>query len=493
MPLPFKTVTVTFCLIWTFLLSHTGWARLSASLDYYIFPTENGGRVLFLLGVDGASLQYRKVPGGLQGSTAMAMVVNDSTRNFVADRSDYNSPILPDSLSRFQTFSCSRVVALPPGYYQVQIVLFDALSTDTSRERISLDITIPDQEKKGGMSDLLLLEARNLKPGVPILQQDARGFRPSDFFAPTDSILSFYGELYGVHNFFPMGTPFISRVRILDQNTNQSLDEFGRMKRTRAGAFSAIRMDINIGQLPSGNFLLVWDIIDSTGKIISRINRPIKRSNQAVSRNGVPLEIRELEGQFLKMSLEEARHLTASLFPIATRSEQNTLEYISKKGKPDEIARYQQEFWERRDKANPMNPFSIYKERIAAADAKYGTQTMKGYQTERGRVFLQYGPPNIVENEYSDRNRKAMQNLNTIPYEVWYYYSLETPVKQNDVMFVFVQQNRGNYNYRLLHSSGIGEVRNNEWRKWVETNATYNWDRMDPNDRGEIQNPRMAR
>jgi hypothetical protein len=86
-----------------------------------------------------------------------------------------------------------------------------------------------------------------------------------------------------------------------------------------------------------------------------------------------------------------------------------------------------------------------------------------------------------------------MQNLNTVPYEVWYYYTLETPVKQNDVMFVFVQQNRGNYNYRLLHSSGIGEVRNNEWRKWVETNATYNWDRMDPNDRGEIQNPRMAR
>jgi hypothetical protein len=118
---------------------------------------------------------------------------------------------------------------------------------------------------------------------------------------------------------------------------------------------------------------------------------------------------------------------------------------------------------------------------------------MKGYQTERGRVYIQYGKPDMVENEQSDRYRKAMTNLNTIPYEIWYYYSMEEPVKQTDVMFVFVQQNRGNFNYRLLHSSGIGEVRNTEWRKVVESNATYNFDRMNPDDSGEINNPRQAR
>jgi hypothetical protein len=58
---------------------------------------------------------------------------------------------------------------------------------------------------------------------------------------------------------------------------------------------------------------------------------------------------------------------------------------------------------------------------------------------------------------------------------------------------VFVQQNRGNANFRLLHSSAIGEVRNTEWRKALENNATYNFDRMDPNDRGEIGNPRQSR
>ena len=86
-----------------------------------------------------------------------------------------------------------------------------------------------------------------------------------------------------------------------------------------------------------------------------------------------------------------------------------------------------------------------------------------------------------------------MQNLNTVPYEVWYYYYLEVPVKQSDVMFVFVQQNRGNDNYRLIHSSAIGEVRNGEWRSVVENNATYNFDRLSPNDRNEQANPKTAR
>lgn len=468
-------------------------ARLSASLDYYVFPAENGGRVLFLLGVEGGGLNYRRGPSGLQGTTAMTLVINDSTRNFLADRTDFNTPVLADSLQRFQIFASSRLVALPPGKYRADIILFDALSADTARERISFSFFVPDVAAAGGLSDLILLEASGMKSGLPVLQQPTGAFRTSDFFARTDSLLSFYGETYGITRLLEKGMPFISRIRVLDQNSGKSHDEYGRLKRCISGSFPSIRMDINIRDLPSGNYSLIWDLIDSSGRILTRSLRPFKRSNQGVERAGNTLETGAVQAELLAATEEEARHLTASLLPVSTRSEQATIEYLRKKGTREEIARYQQEFWERRDKANPRKPFLVYRERIQTADTRYSTQTMKGYQTERGRVYLQYGKPDIVENEYSDRNRKAMQNLNTVPYEVWYYYTLETPVKQNDVMFVFVQQNRGNANYRLLHSSGIGEVRNTEWRKWVETNATYNWDRLDPNDRGEIQNPRMAR
>jgi GWxTD domain-containing protein len=151
------------------------------------------------------------------------------------------------------------------------------------------------------------------------------------------------------------------------------------------------------------------------------------------------------------------------------------------------------EFWGKKSGSEALSAFRKFRRTVAEADRKYGNQTMKGYQTERGRVYIQYGKPDMVENEISDRFRKAMVNLNTIPYEIWYYYAMEEPVKQTDVQFVFVQQNRGNNNYKLLHSSGIGEVRNTEWRRIVENNATYNFDRLDPDDGKEIQNPKQAR
>jgi GWxTD domain-containing protein len=191
--------------------------------------------------------------------------------------------------------------------------------------------------------------------------------------------------------------------------------------------------------------------------------------------------------------VEDCRHLVASLFPLSRSSDQPSIDYLRKKGTENELRNFLADFWDKKSGTNGLRDFRSFKKTVAEADRKFGTQTMKGYQTERGRVYIQYGKPDMVENEQSDRFRKAMTNLNTIPYEVWYYYSLDEPVRQTDVMFVFVQQNRGNINYKLLHSSGIGEVRNTEWRKVVESNATYNFDRLNPDDRGEIGNPKQSR
>ena len=489
--LPFLLV---FCLI-----STRATARISASVDYLCFPGEAGaGRLILLFGIDGSSLAWKKNPSGqFSGLSSFAVSINDSTRNFFADRLDFSTGDVRDSSGFNRQFTSWKSIDLPAGKYRVEMLVFDAFSADTSKERLSFTFELADARQKEVLSDFLFLEPSRFSSGTPVFSQSAAAVRNSDFFSRNDSILRFYAEAHGLLQRFPAGSPLVSRFRILDQETRESLDDFGKISRVKSSPVMAWITDLSLKNLPSGNYTLSWDLIDTAGKFVARASRNFKRSNPAIPEKFNPRAAAglppDLLGELQGIPADACRHLVASLFPISRSSDQPSIDYLGKKGSEQEVRNFLADFWSRKAGGNALQAFKQFRKTVAEADRKFGTQTMKGYQTERGRVYIQYGKPDMVENEQSDRKRQAMTNLNTIPYEIWYYYSMEEPVKQTDVMFVFVQQNRGNHNYKLLHSSGIGEVRNTEWRKVVESNATYNFDRMNPDDRGEMGNPKQAR
>lgn len=479
-------------------LPEMAYSRISASVDFLTFPGENGsGRLVLLFGIDGQSLFWKQNPDGKsQARASFAVSINDSARNFFADRLDFNTPAVTDSNGMNQVFSAWKILDLPCGNYEVEMLVFDAFSADTSREKLRFAVQLQDARKSVQLSDLLFIDPALFRKGVPVFEQNADAIRSSGFFSRSDSVLRFYAEAHGLSRKIPAGTPLVSRIRILKQEDRESLDEFGKISRIRSAPGLAWINDLVIRNLPSGNYLLSWDLIDTAGRFVARASRNFQRSNPALTGGLAPgglTSAPDLVSELNKIPAEDCRHLVASLFPLALASDQPAIDYLRKKGSEQDQRNFLAEFWGKKSGSEALNAFRKFRVLVAEADRKYGTQTMKGYQTERGRVYIQYGKPDMVENEISDRFRKAMVNLNTIPYEIWYYYSMDEPVRQTDVQFVFVQQNRGNNNYKLLHSSGIGEVRNNEWRKAVENNATYNFDRLDPNDRGEVPNPKQAR
>lgn len=478
-----------------YLLLLFGWgsitlhAQVSASLKYSIFPSgEGAATLLMVVGVDGKSLTYSKLDNGrYQATASFAITINDSIRNYFAERIDFQTPELPDLSQKNREFATTKNITLPSGSFKVQMLVFDPAKADTAkREKVEFGIQISDVRKQVYASDLMFLQNQGFDSGKPIVEQDPRVFRLSEFYAKTDTVISLYAQASGLQSKLPMGATLVSRFRILKSPDREPLDEFGRMQKLRVKETVAFKTDLNIRNLPSGNYLLSWDLVDSTSKVVARSIKEFQRSNPGVeytqSEAGSHI-IPSLQTQIDKMSTEECRLMVACLLPIAKASEQATISYLRKKGTDTEMRNYLAAFWTRQNSDDPASEMAEYQKRIAYASKYYTTQTMKAYETDRGRVYLQYGKPNLVENEQSDRFRKAMTNLNNIPYEVWYYYHLETPVKQNDVIFAFVQENRGNYNYRLLHSTGIGEVRNREWRKVVENNGTSNFDWQDPNDR----------
>ena len=84
------------------------------------------------------------------------------------------------------------------------------------------------------------------------------------------------------------------------------------------------------------------------------------------------------------------------------------------------------DFWKKRD-PTPSTELNEVKEeffkRVQYANENFGTPTKRGWETDRGRVYITYGQPNEIERHPFE--------INTYPYEVWYYYSL-------GLTFVFV-------------------------------------------------------
>jgi len=99
------------------------------------------------------------------------------------------------------------------------------------------------------------------------------------------------------------------------------------------------------------------------------------------------------------------------------------------------------EFWKRRD-PDPSTDENEYKDeffrRLGYANANF-EGIAEGWQTDMGRIYIQYGEPDDVESQPIGRELNA--------WEIWYYY-------RDHVRFTFVDR-EGYGEFRLVETSGI--------------------------------------
>lgn len=101
----------------------------------------------------------------------------------------------------------------------------------------------------------------------------------------------------------------------------------------------------------------------------------------------------------------------------------------------DEREQFIEAFWQRRN-PDPGNPENEYKEefyrRIAYANEHYASG-IPGWRTDRGRIYIMYGPPDEQDNHDSGGTYIAnpnelpytgpdSQEMTTYPFEVWHYH-----------------------------------------------------------------------
>lgn len=94
---------------------------------------------------------------------------------------------------------------------------------------------------------------------------------------------------------------------------------------------------------------------------------------------------------------------------------------------------------------------------------KYGTRALKGYNTDMGRVYLQYGAPSSIN--------KSDFEPNAYPYEMWHYDKIKN---QTNKMFVFYSKDMLSRNYTLLHSDMPGEPNEPAWNIILRQKSAIN-------------------
>ena len=98
------------------------------------------------------------------------------------------------------------------------------------------------------------------------------------------------------------------------------------------------------------------------------------------------------------------------------------------------------QFWLSRARGDPVTANALMNEfysRVDYANLHFGSGILRGWQSDRGRIYIIYGPPDNVQNQEG--------GFNTPTYQIWDYYSSRTE-------FVFYDQ-FGTGDYRLIRTT----------------------------------------
>ncbi|MCK6692904.1 MAG: GWxTD domain-containing protein [Thermoanaerobaculia bacterium] len=110
-------------------------------------------------------------------------------------------------------------------------------------------------------------------------------------------------------------------------------------------------------------------------------------------------------------------------------------------------------------KADPNNPemaYLKYMEVAGAADKQFFSGFRRGFETDRGRIFMRYGRPDDLVHVEDDPSAP--------PYEVWVYYNFPK-TRQKNVKFLFYNPSLAGEDFILLHSNARGEINNPRWER----------------------------
>ncbi len=470
----FRVALLTFSFA-VFSLGSVVAKQLSATFDYCNFKSNDSlGIFEYYLSFEGNSLNY--VPssaGGMQGKVRVYIFVMDKTDTIFFDKFDVSSPLLKDSSDLQKEFLVQNRLQLPNGNLRFSLEARD-LNAQEGDKPLSLliGIKVGFSGPTVQISDIQTLKEYSKSNEVAGVNKSGFSLisRNSIEFTQEKDIYKFYSEIYNTNSVMGDEQPFLVWFNIKNAKDMQPLPNAGSFAKYDAKTVNPVLGEIDLSQVPTGEYYFVVDVRNRENESLASKKKYFSRYHPSMAAPAEEEFDPTVEDEDCEIAeLVDRRNLNfilQGLMPMAQERENDFIDAVVESGDEEQKIKYLCYFFKKR--ATLENPATAqyinYRERLEVAEKKYATQTMPGYQTDRGRVLIQYGKPNRIDDEWSDPARQATNN-SYIPYEIWTYYKVESPIPQTNITFVFAQRDRANFNYQLVHSNGVGERQDPAWRE----------------------------
>ena len=302
-----------------------------------------------------------------------------------------------------------RTIDVDPGNYQLNVVFRDQESRKSSQVRKSLLVT--DFAKDSlTLSDIMLVNRLSISGERKTIVPNITG----SINPHSEGFFAFF-ELYCF--------PRLDSAQVVSTIYDSKKNEVFRRSQREAltGQKTQVFVKVDSASVPFGTYFLSIEAVALDGLTGKSFRSTTSRT----------FSVRSLDLPAAVVDLDKA---IDQLVYIAKDSE---MQYIRDGGTMEEKRKRFMEFWSKRD----PDPSTLrnelmeeYYARIQYAIQNFG-HYMEGWRTDMGMIFVRFGVPENIE-------RHPLE-IDTKPYEIWYYYTLSR-------QFIFVDET-GFGDYRLTY------------------------------------------
>ncbi|WP_107037252.1 GWxTD domain-containing protein [Brumimicrobium mesophilum] len=433
------------------------------------YAPEAGNYIEIQLNFVGYSLNYIEREEEKFAEVEISQVFSQNDTVVVADKYLLKSPVIVDSL--VEDFHDIQKYLLAPGKYRFDLVIRD-VNSEADPISVTKLLQIDDMSEELMFSSFTAAETLLANPTLQsIFTKTGYDVVPmiGDYYPTEIQNMLYYVEAYNTNSALE-DSVYVVEQKIIGRDVRFDLEEYTRYFRYKGSAIQPIAKVVDISMLPTGAYTLELNLLNRDKQILARTAFDFDRNNTEKV-NNLAFESVILDPAFAEsIPKDSSEYFLASLIPISRQGEIKNIIRILRERDNEQNIRYLQAFWKETAPENPYEGWMKYRAQVLKIEDLFATNYQAGFETDRGRVFLQYGAPSSVIEQPSSPTE--------YPYEIWQY----DQIKQfSNKRFIFYSRTNLNKDYTLLHSDMIGELQNFRWRYALNKRDSPDNDLDDPN------------
>ncbi|MDZ4752258.1 MAG: GWxTD domain-containing protein [Flavobacteriales bacterium] len=423
-------------------------------MNSYLFHVPGEGPYMeVVVSVDGKTLDYKEIETGVfRSSVEIIMVVYKG--NEIASYKKIN--LESDDLAKGEYADLMSVerFPLPNGNYSFEVTIKDLLTISGSSETQVSPWVINHPENSPFVSSVEFIGAYSPTTEENAFSKSGFDIVPwvSSHFESSSEVMMYYAELYNTDKSFGEGGAFVFQSYVANAD-GTPIENTKRIKREKAKPVIAGIHQMDIKGLATGDYLMVLEIRDKNNELIHSGSSPFTRTFIPSLVKVEPTKDEVAQSFAASFTNKDSLYaVIESHLPIANTLERNSIDNAVPVATLEQMQSFIYSFWLSHSPENPEAGYRSYKGEVDVAQKAFATRIRKGWQTDRGRVYLQYGRPNTrIERPHS---------TDYFPFEIWHYYETKN---LHDRRFLFYNPTLGG-DYELLHSDIPGEIQNQDWK-----------------------------